>query len=161
MHTDKLKWDRRFLNLAALLASWSKDPSTQVGAVIAHPVTHRIIQSTLNGPPHGFPDDPGILEDRDAKYSCMIHAEENALLFAKESLVGMTVYTYPVPPCSRCAAKLLQMGITRVVAPSTVPADFGERWSASLEMARRIFDKRVQFDLVAVEIKNPLFDKSL
>ena len=156
---NKLKWDRRFLDLAALLASWSKDPSTQVGAVIVHPVTHRIIQATLNGLPHGFPDDRGILEDREAKYACMIHAEENALLFAKEPLVGMTIYTYPVAPCGRCAAKLLQMGIARAVAPLVAPATFEERWSASLEMARRIFDGRVQFDLVAIAGKVPLFDK--
>jgi len=28
------KWDSRFMDLARLVASWSKDPSTQVGAVI-------------------------------------------------------------------------------------------------------------------------------
>ena len=28
------KWDKRFLELAKLVGSWSKDPSTQVGAVI-------------------------------------------------------------------------------------------------------------------------------
>jgi hypothetical protein len=31
------KWDRRFLGLAAEVAGWSKDPSTQVGAVIVRP----------------------------------------------------------------------------------------------------------------------------
>lgn len=36
------KWDARFLDLAALVASWSRDPSTQVGAVIADGI-NRII----------------------------------------------------------------------------------------------------------------------
>jgi deoxycytidylate deaminase len=29
------KWDSRFLSLAKYISTWSKDPSTQVGAVIA------------------------------------------------------------------------------------------------------------------------------
>ncbi|MCG8123835.1 MAG: cell division protein DedD, partial [Candidatus Thiodiazotropha taylori] len=28
------KWDTRFLGLAAYISAWSKDPSSQVGAVI-------------------------------------------------------------------------------------------------------------------------------
>ncbi len=32
--SNHLKWDKRFLKLAQFIASWSKDPSTQVGAVI-------------------------------------------------------------------------------------------------------------------------------
>ena len=30
----KNKWSHRFLDMAALVASWSKDPSTKCGAVI-------------------------------------------------------------------------------------------------------------------------------
>ena len=33
MNTD---WDRRFLELASVVGSWSKDPSTKVGAVIVN-----------------------------------------------------------------------------------------------------------------------------
>ena len=32
--TSTEKWDRRFMDMARLVASWSKDPSSQVGAVI-------------------------------------------------------------------------------------------------------------------------------
>lgn len=31
------KWDERFIELARLVATWSKDPSTKVGAVIVRP----------------------------------------------------------------------------------------------------------------------------
>jgi hypothetical protein len=34
MNNSEHKWDLRFLELAELVASWSKDPSTKVGAVI-------------------------------------------------------------------------------------------------------------------------------
>ena len=31
------KWNYRFLELAELVSSWSKDPSTQTGAVVVGP----------------------------------------------------------------------------------------------------------------------------
>ncbi len=31
------KWDQRFINLARLVSSWSKDPRKKVGAVITNP----------------------------------------------------------------------------------------------------------------------------
>ena len=34
---NELKWHGRFLDLAALISTWSKDPSTKVGAVIVRP----------------------------------------------------------------------------------------------------------------------------
>jgi dCMP deaminase len=33
--SDLSKWDRRWLELAQHVSSWSKDPSTKVGSVIA------------------------------------------------------------------------------------------------------------------------------
>ena len=49
------KWDERFLELAKQIASWSKDPSTQVGCVVVGP--DREIRSTgFNGLPRGIED---------------------------------------------------------------------------------------------------------
>lgn len=31
------KWDQRFLELAKVVSTWSKDPSTKTGAVIVRP----------------------------------------------------------------------------------------------------------------------------
>jgi dCMP deaminase len=43
-----MKWDKRFLDLAAHIAKWSKDPSTQVGCVVVG--ADREIRSTgFNG----------------------------------------------------------------------------------------------------------------
>jgi deoxycytidylate deaminase len=41
------KWDRRFLELARHVAAWSKDPSTQVGAVVAE--GKRVVSLGYNG----------------------------------------------------------------------------------------------------------------
>ena len=38
------KWHNRFMEMAKLVASWSKDPSTKVGAIVVGP--DREIRST-------------------------------------------------------------------------------------------------------------------
>ena len=48
------KWDIRFLEMAKLVASWSKDPSTQVGAVAVRNRT--VIAQGYNGFPRGCDD---------------------------------------------------------------------------------------------------------
>ena len=49
---DRDKWDRRFLKIAREGATWSKDPSTQVGAVIVDQ-DQRVVSLGYNGPPRG------------------------------------------------------------------------------------------------------------
>lgn len=127
------KWDQRFLALARHFAAWSKDPSTQVGAVIVDK-RRRILSSGYNGFPAGIAD--VALEHRDYKYPRIIHAETNALLFATAPLVGATLYVWPMPPCSHCAGSIIQAGIERVVSP---PA--GERWEESCRIGREMFNQ--------------------
>mgnify|MGYP002128816433 CR=1 FL=1 len=79
------KWDARFIALASLVASWSKDPSTQVGAVIVDQ-DKRIVSTGFNGFPQGVNDAP---VDREVKLLRTIHAEDNALLFARRNVAGI------------------------------------------------------------------------
>lgn len=127
-------WDRRFLSLAEHVASWSKDPSTQVGAVIVRP-DKTIASLGFNGLPRGVPDLPETLADRETKYAIVVHAEINAVLHARESLAGYTLYVWPFHPCSNCASAIVQAGIGRVV---TVPSDVG-RWRESFDRAAYVF----------------------
>ena len=76
------KWDMRFLALAEHVSEWSKDPSTQVGAVITHSRSKRVISLGFNGFPAGVEDTEERLEDRTTKYEMVVHAEQNALMFA-------------------------------------------------------------------------------
>lgn len=113
----RAKWDRRFLDMAELVASWSKDPSTKFGAVIVRPDL-TICSVGYNGFPRGVADLTQHLEDRAEKYERVIHAEVNAILSASESLRGYTIYIHPpgpVPSCARCTTCIIQAGITRVV----------------------------------------------
>ena len=105
------KWDARFIALASLVASWSKDPSTQVGAVIVDQ-DKRIVSTGFNGFPQGVNDAP---VDREIKLLRTIHAEENALLFARRNVTGMTIY------------------VTRP------PVDFIERWALEMREAQAMF----------------------
>jgi dCMP deaminase len=129
------KWDRRFLNLAELVSTWSKDPSTQTGAVIVRP-NLSVASVGYNGFPQKMADTPTFYADREEKYSRIFHGEVNALLFAQEPVAGCTLYTWPFLSCDRCFVQMAQAGITRFVAPqATVPQL--ERWGSAFERVRR------------------------
>lgn len=133
---DKSIWDQRFLDVAAVVASWSKDPSTKTGAVIVD--DRRIVSTGYNGFPKGVEDTPERLNDRETKYKLIVHCEVNAMLYARENLKGMTLYTYPFMSCTRCAVQVIQAGITRHVAPRC-PDDKWERWKDEMLLAMKIF----------------------
>lgn len=141
------KWDVRFLRLAREVSTWSKDPSTQVGACIVDN-NRRVISVGFNGLPRAIPDSDRILNDREEKYEHIIHAEINALLFAQDRpLSSARIYTYPFPPCSRCAAVIIQAGIRSVVSVAPTP-ELQERWADSLKRAQAMFNAaRVDFQL--------------
>ena len=108
------RWDIRFLELARHVAGWSKDPVNKVGCVIVK--GNAVVSLGYNGFPKGMKDDER-LNDKDEKWLWTIHAEENAILAAREpDLQGCTAYVWPLHPCTRCAAKLAQAGVARIVA---------------------------------------------
>lgn len=128
-------WDQRFLSLAKFISGWSKDPSTKVGCVIADQ-NHRIVSLGYNGLPTGVSDSSERLMNRELKLALTVHAEVNAILFAG-GVKGCTLYVWPLPPCSHCAAKIIQAGISRVV--SVAPdADTASRWGGSTSLAIEI-----------------------
>ena len=129
------KWDSRFIAMAEHIASWSKDPSTKVGAVIADQ-KNRIVSVGYNGLPHGVDDNNERLKDRDIKLAMTIHAEENAILFAGRDVAGMTIYVHPLFPCSNCAAKIIQSGISRVVSRHV---KIESKWFESIKKSREMF----------------------
>jgi dCMP deaminase len=138
-------WDLRFLELARLVSTWSKDPSTQVGAVITR--GKFVVSLGFNGHPKGVEDTPERLEIRENKYRTIIHAEINAILTAKQDLEGCTIYLWPFMPCSQCGAAIVQAGIKRVVAPQ---AD-NERWAESFKFTTEIFSE-AGVELVVIPI---------
>lgn len=85
MDNEQLKWDNRFMDMAFLVSRWSKDPSTKVGAVIVDQ-NNRVVSVGYNGFAKWGNDSKERYDDRNFKYKGVIHAEENALLFANQSV---------------------------------------------------------------------------
>lgn len=127
-------WDARFMVLATAVASWSKDPSTKVGAVIADR-KKRVVGIGYNGFPRGVSDNPERYAHRPTKYKLIVHSETNAILNAVTRLDGCTIYATKFP-CSDCSKLIVQSGITRVVAPGPLP---GEVWTDDAEFSKIMF----------------------
>lgn len=125
-------WDRRFLELARHIATWSKDPSTKVGAVIA--CGKELVSVGYNGFPPYVLDDERLL-DRETKYKLVVHAEANAILRAgRDRLPGSTLYVWPFPPCIECSKLVLTSDISYVISATPTP-EFRERWGENLDFA--------------------------
>lgn len=131
-----MTWDEYYMIIATTAARKSKDPSTKVGAVIVRP-DNSVVATGYNGFPRGVADTPERLNDRNIKYSLVVHAEMNAILSARESLSGYTLYTYPFMPCDRCFVHVIQAGIRKVVFPPATPEQL-DRWGKAFETVRAL-----------------------
>ena len=144
-----MSWDLRFLDLAKHISAWSKDPSTQVGAVAVR--DRRILATGYNGFPRGVADLPGRLHDRTEKLMRTVHAEANIVAQAARNGVSLdraTVYVWPFLPCSSCGTLLIQSGVKRVVAPDI---EIPDRWVDSFEMSRSMF-KEAKLELTLMDL---------
>ena len=128
------KWDLRYLKMARLISTWSKDPSTQTGAVIVRQ-NKSVASVGFNGFPRTMPDSPELYNNREEKYSRIVHCEMNALLFLNESVQDYTLYTWPFMSCDRCFVHMIQAGITRFVAPEATP-ELLTRWGDAFDRVR-------------------------
>ena len=147
-----MSWDAYYLAIAKVAARKSKDPSTKVGAVIARP-DRTIVATGYNGFPRGVADTPERLNDRNTKYSLVVHAEMNAILSARESLQGYTLYTVPFMPCDRCFVHVIQAGIKRVVFPPATPEQL-DRWGKAFETVRALAQE-ANIELVEYSYEDP------
>jgi dCMP deaminase len=144
--SDLSKWDRRWLELAQHVSSWSKDPSTKVGAVIAQ--GKQLVSLGFNGFPASCEDKPEWLTDRQTKYKLVVHAEINAVLNSQLPVKGSTVYLYPLAPCPTCAIFLARAGVERVVADFQPEASKSPIYTDFLEETEFVFNKNgIQFEV--------------
>lgn len=134
------KWDKKYIELASLVATWSKDPSSKIGAVAVSP-KGQVLSTGYNGFPRGIEDTVERLNNRDLKYKYIVHAEKNVIYNATYngvSLDGSTLYVSGLPCCDQCALGITQVGIKRVVMNGDPN---NERWKDSWERSRDIFDE--------------------
>lgn len=131
------KWDKRFMGLAKLVATWSKDKSTGVGAVIVND-EKKVLSLGFNGFPRGVDDDVVERHESPLKFHYTEHAERNAINEAETSLREGTLYC-TFFPCSDCARSIIQKSIKRVVAPKP---DFSDpRWGEGHKISQEMFEE--------------------
>lgn len=144
------EWHHRFLTFTHLVASWSKDPSTKVGAAIVD-AKRRILGTGYNGFPRGVCDSQERYSDRPTKYAMTVHAEANAILNAVREVEGAIIYCTHAP-CAECAKLIIQSGLSKVVCSAGDLAGWGE----SQKTARIMFDEAgVQFLALDVPAATP------
>lgn len=132
---EKTKWDHRFIELAKLVSSWSKDPSAGIGSVIVDQ-KNRVVSLGFNGYARGVKDEG--MDNREEKLYRTIHAEQNALAFANQSVEGFTLYCTHCP-CSQCASMIIQRGIKKIVFPNKMEKGFTERWQHQINISLELF----------------------
>lgn len=108
------KWRARFAALAEEVATWSKDPSTKVGCVLAS-TDGAVLSTGYNGLPRGVEDAPHRME-RPTKYLWTVHAEAAAVANAArlgartEGAVAFVTHSC----CASCARLLVNAGVSAV-----------------------------------------------
>lgn len=119
-----MTWDDYFKTLVYDVAAKSQDRSSRYGAIIAEPVSHRLVATGYNGIPRGvrYRED---FHTRPDKYLYFVHAEQNAIFNAAASgsaVDGCDIYLIQ-PPCIECAKACIQSGIRDIIyyEPHPVP----------------------------------------
>lgn len=135
--TTKSK-DQYYLELCEIVATRSKDPSTQCGAVIVDQNGYPLGYG-YNGLPRRI-NDNDISWERPDKYKFIIHSEENAINHSdRNRLIGATLYVNN-KPCPSCMLRIIDAGIARVVfinraSPDSESSLNDQNWQDSLKIA--------------------------
>ena len=140
-------WSKYLYAFAITAAMRSKDPNTQVGAVLVDEENH-IIATGYNGFPPGIEETEARWKRPD-KYRRVIHAEMNAIGWAARkgiSTVGATLYCTHFP-CNQvgCARLIIAAGIKHIVAGQPPNG-----WDDDHKFAKELFDEAgVTYEILA------------
>ena len=105
-------WWPRYLSIAKQVSTWSKDPSTQVGAISVGS-KGQILAQGYNGYLSGCPHDPIM---KDGHNIGTIHAEQNAIVDCAKRGVSSNLCTAFIThyPCFNCFKLLVASGINEI-----------------------------------------------
>jgi len=135
------KWNQRYFNLAEEVSTWSKDPSSKIGAVIVG-TKGQIISQGFNGFPRGINDSNERYNNRAEKYKFVVHAEKNSIFNAIHngaSTNGATIYIFGLPVCHECAKGIIQCGISKVFCKMSKEKRMNSKWNESEEITKIMF----------------------
>jgi len=133
------KWDKRFMQMAELVGSWSScfQQNRHVGAIVVK--DKRILTTGYNGAPSGITTcvereecirrKENIPSGTRQEYCYAVHAEQNAIIQAARlgvSLNGATMYCTH-QPCVICARMIINSGIAKLIYKEGYPDEFAMR----------------------------------
>lgn len=138
--TDTEKWDRRYMALAAHIASWSNHRGRKFGAVIAGP-DHEIRSTGYNGFPRNVNDALDERYQKPEKYLWSLCAERNAVCNAARvgtPVKGCTMYISGLFPCAECAKVIIQSGLVELVCgePDFEDKTYGQSFRVAVQMLK-------------------------
>lgn len=140
-----MDWNDYFGDIADVVRTKSKDPSSQIGAVIVGP-DNEIRSTGFNGFPRGIDElDPKRWE-RPIKYQYVEHAERNAIYNAarvgtstKDCRLIFIGFGPPTVPCVECTKAVIQSGIIEVIG---IPyKEMPEHWAEDLAFSKKLLDE--------------------
>jgi dCMP deaminase len=138
MDITNKKWTGRLLKMAKEVASWSKDDSTKVGAVITTE-DGKPVSWGFNGMAMGIDDTIPERMQRPEKYKWMCHAERNAMDLAPRGDLSGCVMFVTFASCPNCAQSIIQRKIRTLVVDSNHTAEkMPERWIEEMTMAKNM-----------------------
>jgi dCMP deaminase len=132
-------WDKRWMDMTYMVASWSKDRSRKIGSVIVDD-KNILVSIGWNGFPRGLNDNIDSRHQRPIKYKFSVHAEMNSLLNKHgHSLQGCKLYVSWYP-CANCAQAIIQSGIKEIIAiePNWNDPTYKEDFAVTREMFEEV-----------------------
>lgn len=113
----KPKWIDLALRLAEAARQTSEDKFVKVGAAVLRE-NGSVLGVGYNGYPPGFSLSEREALDRNYRRDYMVHAETNALAFARPGEPHLLAVTHP--PCKRCLVEAARYGVKYIVCPEIV-----------------------------------------
>lgn len=143
------KWDRRFIEIAKQVATWSTCLRRHVGAVLVK--DKHIIATGYNGSPRGITDcktygkcrREGVESGQHLELCSAVHAEQNCIIQCARygiSTEGATLYCTHLP-CSECMKILINAGIETIY--------YIEEYPSSLTYS---LAKETEIELIQLEV---------
>mgnify|MGYP003118706456 CR=1 FL=1 len=130
---NRLNWEEYALELARVAALRSEDPFIQVGAcVLRH--DNSVAGLGYNGAPPGIQID---WSDRDERRKRVVHAEVNALRYAKPGECKLLACN--LLPCNNCLKMISSYGIKKVIFSKIYDLD-----KSSLKLAKEFGIELIQ-----------------
>jgi dCMP deaminase len=134
--------DVLFMKHVYLAAERSKDPRTKIGAVLVR--DGNVIGTGYNGFARKVLDLPERYNDRETKYSFVVHAEANSVLTCARlgiPTLNSILYTNGIP-CQECMKSVIQGGIKEIVVHKQWPnMTHSEKWIKSTAISKLMIEE--------------------